>query len=146
MGKLFLKTYFKVHSGFFSIMYIIWPFQRSFRMTRILNGCKIFPMLPDLFYLKSSFFPKWSLNSKLGFLRIGCRKNLVFLAIFFNVALGWIPKLPNSEIEIWYFSMLANRLHYQIFPNSLKRYGKFGLLNIGQITSNEQEWMEVGSF
>ena len=35
-------------------------------------------MLPDVFYVNSSFFPKLSINSKLGFLRIVCRKFLVF--------------------------------------------------------------------
>ena len=98
--------------------------------------------------------PKLSTNSKLGFLRIGCREYLVFFgnlqnglkSQYLNVALGWIPKLPNLEIEIWYFQMLVNRFYYQFFPNSLKRFRNFGLLKIGQETSNEQEWMEVRSF
>ena len=54
-----------------------------------------------------------------------------------NVVLGWIPKFPNLEIEIWYFAMLANRAALPNFPNSLKRFKKFGLLNMGQEMSNE---------
>ena len=115
-------------------------------MTRILNVCKIFPMLPDLFYLKSSFFPKLSLNSKFGFLRIGCRKNLVFFGNLFECYSSLDSKIFQFRNRYLVFFNLANRLHYQIFPNSLKRLRKFGLLSIGQITSNEQEWMEVGSF
>ena len=38
------------------------------------------------------------------------------------------------------------KMYFQICPNSLKRFRKLELLNIGQQTSNEQEWMEVESF
>ena len=113
-----------------------------------------FPNVTRLILCKFLLFPKIVHKFKIGIFENWLSEILSFFANlqkswksrYLNVALGWIPKLPNSEIEILYFSMLANRLHYQIFPNSLKKYRKFGLLSIGQITSNEQEWMEIGSF
>ena len=104
--------------------------------------CK-FLLFPQIFHnFKIGIFENWlsEILSFFGNLQSGWKSR------YLNVALGWIPKLPNSEIEICYFPMLANRLHYQILPNSLKRFRKFGLLSIGQETSNEQEWMEDGSF
>ena len=107
-------------------------------------------MLTDLFYVNSSFSSILKIVHKF---KIGIFENWLseILSFFWqlrhlNVALGWIPKLPNLEIEIWYFQMLVNRFYYQFFPNSLKRFRNFGLLKIGQETSNEQEWIEVRSF
>ena len=113
-----------------------------------------FPNVTKLILCKFLLFPKIVHKFKIGIFENWLSGILSFFgnlqngskSQYLNVALGWIPKLPNLEIEIWYFPMLAKRLHYQIFPNSLKRFRKFALLSIGQETSNEQEWMEVGSF
>ena len=107
-----------------------------------------FPNVNRLILCKFLLFLKIVHKFKIGIFENWLSEILSFFwqLRYLNVALGWIPKLPNLEIEIWYFPMLAKRLHYQIFPNSLKRFRKFALLSIGQETSNEQEWMEVGSF
>ena len=113
-------------------------------------------MLPDLFYANCSFFPKIVHKFKIGIFEnwlseiLSCFGNLQkgWKSRYLNVALCWIPKFPNLEIAIWYFPMLANRLHYQIFSNSRKRFWKFGLLNIGQVywTSVDGSWKFLTEF
>ena len=107
-----------------------------------------FPNVTRLILCKFLLFPKFVHKFKIGIfenwlseilnffgnLQKGCKSR------YLNVALSWIPKLSSLEIEIWYFPMLANRLHYRTFPNSLKRFRKLGLLNIGQKTS---KWTRV---
>ena len=101
-------------------------------MSRILNRLKtkfspveyiFFPILLALFYVNSPLFPNSSIDSKLEFLSIGCRKYLIFFfklqkdwnSGYLNVAPGWIPKFLSleieifQEIEIWYFLILANK-------------------------------------
>ena len=109
----------KKHS--FSIIYIIWPFQRPISM---------------------------SINSKLGFLRVARRKYLFFFAIYkrLEIRIFECCSRLNSQIAQFRNRNLVFSNVGQIFPNSLKRFRKLGLLTIGQETSNEQEWMKVGSF
>ena len=112
-------------------------FHFSYVTRLILYKFLLFPKIVHKF--KIGIFENW-LSVFFGNLQNGSKSQ------YLNVALGWIPKLPNLEIEIWYFQMFANRFYYQFFPNSLKRFRNFGLLKIGQETSNEQEWIEVRSF
>ena len=48
---------------------------------------------------------------------------------YLNVALGYTFQISQSIkwMENWDFQMLANKLYFQIFPNSLKRW-KIGIL------------------
>ena len=50
-----------------------------------------------------------------------------------------------KEMKNWNFLMLANRLHFQVLPNT-QRGWKLKLPNVDKKSSNGQKWMKVGSF
>ena len=76
-----------------------------------------FPNVTRLILCKFLLFPKIVHKFKIGIFENWFSEILSFFANlqkswksrYLNVALGWILKLPNSEIEIWYFPMLNHR-------------------------------------
>ena len=75
-----------------------------------------FPNVTRLILCKFFLFPKIVRKFKIGIFENWLPEiQKDWKSQYLNVALGWIAKFPNLEIEIWYFPMLANRAALPIF-------------------------------